>query len=462
MKTITLTIGELFSKLEKKYNVKFEDDQFVSIDDEIKIQDENGVWTPINGFIKKRDDLYRIEFDNGISKKLAGEHLISVEPFFEPKDCTTRFVKDFEVGDDLPYLNTKCTSIKKIAENVPVYGFSIDSEKHLYADPDGLIHHNTYTVTETLKKYISNSGKKYHYECGELGDAITTVAPWFYKYSQNYVIVLDDNDKMLRKGSPVANFMKGVLDPEALHKPVFVSPNKRTLNAMNATLDNLGEGYKIEFDQEALNENKLIVKRDGRVVINESINPVEAYTFKGMLRENEEEVEKTGGMPREFIFNSSVIFVSNLELYEIDSAVVDRVESLEVKLTLEQFMDRLKSAFGGLCKERDYSNLPKWFRDWGKQCVYTALGIIIEAYEKGIPVFGNKVVVNRKLTFRMFEEFVAFWCRNAIALAEEEKLYLSSKPEYKDNLNIASQKLMKVFAVKKALPWLAQKTEKKF
>ena len=54
MKTITLTIGELFSKLEKKYNVKFEDDQFVSIDDEIKIQDENGVWTPINGFIKKR------------------------------------------------------------------------------------------------------------------------------------------------------------------------------------------------------------------------------------------------------------------------------------------------------------------------------------------------------------------------------------------------------------------------
>ena len=62
----------------------------------------------------------------------------------------------------------------------------------------------------------------------------------------------------------------------------------------------------------------------------------------------------------------------------------------------------------------------------------------------------------------MFEEFVAFWCRNAIALAEEEQLYLSSKPEYKDNLNIASQKLMKIFAVKKALPWLAQKTERKF
>ena len=154
MKTITLSIGELFGKLEEKYNVKFEDDQFVKIDDEIKIQDENGVWTPINGFIRKRDDLYRIKFDNGISKKLAGEHLISVEPFFEPNDCTTRFVKDFEIGDDLPYLNTKCTSIKKIAENVPVYGFSIDSEKHLYADTDGVIHHNTYTVTETLKKYI--------------------------------------------------------------------------------------------------------------------------------------------------------------------------------------------------------------------------------------------------------------------------------------------------------------------
>lgn len=462
MKTITLTIGELFSKLEKKYNIKFENDKFVSINDEIKIEDENGVWVPINGFIKKEDALYRIKFDNGMSKKLAGEHLISVEPFFNPEECTTRMVKDFEVGDDLPYLDTKCTSIEKIADKAPVYGFSLDTEKHLYSDNDGMIHHNTYTVTETVNKYISNSGKKYHYECGELGDAITTVAPWFYKYSQNYVIVLDDNDKMLRKGSGVANFMKGVLDPEALHKPVSVSPNRRTLNAMNNTLENLSESYKIEFDKDALNENKLVVKRDGQIVINENIDPVEAYTFKGMLRETEEEVEKTGGMPREFIFNSSVIFVSNLELYEIDSAVVDRVESLEVKLTLEQFMDRLKSAFGGLCKAREYSNLPKWFRDWGKQCVYTALGIIIEAYEKGISVFGNKVVVNRKLTFRMFEEFVAFWCRNAIALAEEEKLYLSSKPEYKDNLNIASQRLMKVFAIKKALPWLAQKTEKKF
>ncbi len=460
MKTITLTIGELFDKLEKKYNIKFENDKFISIDDEIKIKDENGVWVPINGFIKKEDALYRIKFDNGMSKKLAGDHLISVEPFFSPDDCTTRFVKDFEIGDDLPYLNTKCISNTKIVDKVPVYGFSIDTKKHLYLDYDGMIHHNTYTVTETVNKYISHSGKKYHYECGELGDAITTVAPWFYRYSQNYVIVLDDNDKMLRKGSGIANFMKGVLDPEALHKPISVSPNKRTLNAMNNTLENLPESYKIEFDKESLNENKLIVKRDDKIVINEKIDPIEAYTLKGMLRETEEEAEKSGGMPREFIFNSSVIFVSNLELYEIDSAVVDRVESLEVKLTLEQFMDRLKSAFGGLCKERDYSNMPKWFRDWGKQCVYTALGIIIEAYEKDIPVFGNKVVVNRKLTFRMFEEFVSFWCRNAIALAESENLYLSSKPEYKDNLNIASQKLMKIFAIKKALPWLSQKTEK--
>lgn len=461
MKTITISIGELFSKLEDKYKIKFENDKFVTLKDDFKIKDECGKWVTINGFIKKEDAIHEIKFNNGITKKVAADHLISVEPFFEPESCTTRLAKDFEPGDDIPYLGTKCISNKKICDKAPVYGFSVDTEKHLYKDPDGMINHNTYTVTQTVDKYISHSGKKYHYECGALGDAITTIAPWFYRYSQNYVIVLDDNDKMLRKGSDVANFMKGVLDPEALHKPVSVSPNKRSMSAMNATLENLPENnYKIEFDKEALDENKLIVKRDGTVVLNESIDPVEAYTFKGMLRETEEEAEKTGGMPREFIFNSSVIFVSNLELYQIDSAVVDRVEAIEVKLTLEQFMDRLKSAFGGLCKEREYSNMPKWFRDWGKQCVYTALGIIIEAYEKGIPVFGNKVVVNRKLTFRMFEEFVAFWCRNAVALAESENLYLSSKPEYKDNLNIASQRLMKIFAVKKALPWLAQKTER--
>lgn len=461
MKTITLSIGELFDKLEQKYNISFENDKFISLDEDFLIEDELGNWVPINGFIKKVDDIYQVDFDNGMSKKLAGEHLLSVEPFFEPDACTTRLVKDFEVGDDLPYLQTKCISNKLISEKSSVYGFSIDTEKHLYSDDDGMIHHNTYTVTETVKKYIGHSNKKYHYECGALGDAITTIAPWFYRYSQNYLIVLDDNDKMLRKGSDVANFMKGVLDPEALHKPVSVSPNKRSMSAMNATLENLPETHcKIEFDKDALSENKLIIKNNGKTVINESINPVDAYALKGMLRETKEEAETKGGMPREFIFDSSVIFVSNLELYEIDSAVVDRVESLEVKLTLEQFMDRLKSAFGGLCKEREYSNMPKWFRDWGKQCVYTALGIIIEAYEKGVPVFGNKVVVNRKLTFRMFEEFVTFWCRNAIALAESESLYLSNKPEHAENLNIASQKLMKIFTIKKALPWLLQKTER--
>ncbi|MCF0124396.1 MAG: hypothetical protein HUJ68_01330 [Clostridia bacterium] len=458
MKTITLTIGELFDKLEKKYNVKFENNKFVNIDVDIKIEDESGNWVPINGFITKEDTIHEIKFDNGMTKKLGSEHLLSVEPFLDKDECTTRFVKDFEIGDDLPYLDTKCIS------NIPlnketVYGFSVDSEKHLYSDNDGMIHHNTYTVTQTVDKYISHSGKKYHYECGALGDAITTVAPWFYKFSQGYIIVLDDNDKMIRKGSDIANLMKAVLDPEALDKPISVSPNKRSMKAMNDTLENLGES-KIEFDTDALNESKLVIKNNGKVVLNEKINPVDAYTLNGMLRESEEEVEKKGGMPRSFVFNSSVIFVSNLELFEIDSAVVDRMESLEVKLTLEQFMSRLKNAIGGLCKEREYSKMPQWFRDWGKQCCYTALGIIIEAYEKGVTVYGMPVKINRKLTFRMFEEFVSFWCRNAIALAEEEKLYLSSKPEYKENLNIASQKLMKIFAVKKALPWLSKKTER--
>lgn len=461
MKEITISIGELFEKLKNKYNINFEEDKFTSISEEIKIEDELGNWVPINGFIEKTDDIYQIDFDNGMSKKLAGEHLLSVEPFFEPDSCTTRLVKDFEIGDDLPYLQTKCTSLKKISEKEKVYGLSLATEKHLYSDAEGMIHHNTYTVTETVKEFIGQSGKKYHYECGALGDAITTIAPWFYRYSQNYVIVLDDNDKMLRRGSDVANFMKGVLDPEALDKPVSVSPNKRSMSAMNATLENLPESnYKIEFDKDSLSENKLIIKNNGKVVINENINPVEAYTLSGILRETKEEAEEKGGMPREFIFNSSVIFVSNLELYEIDNAVSDRVEAIEVKLTLEQFMGRLKTAFGGLCKQRSYSNMPKWFKDWGKQCVYTAIGIIIEAYEKGVPVFGNEVIVNRKLTFRMFEEFVAFWCRNAIALAEAESLYLSNKPEHAENLNIASQKLMKVFTIKKALPWLAQKTER--
>ena len=129
MKTITISIGEFFSKLEDKYKIKFENDKFVTLDDNLKIKDENDKWVTINGFIKKEDAIHEIKFNNGITKKVAAGHLISVEPFFEPESCTTRLAKDFEPGDDIPYLGTKCIS------NYALYSYDNGS----YSVNDGVI-----------------------------------------------------------------------------------------------------------------------------------------------------------------------------------------------------------------------------------------------------------------------------------------------------------------------------------
>ena len=60
-------------------------------------------------------------------------------------------------------------------------------------------------------------------------------------------------------------------------------------------------------------------------------------------------------MEPSFIFNSSVIFISNLKLKDISPAVADRCECCEISLSLPQFMERLETVIGGLCKGEDYS-----------------------------------------------------------------------------------------------------------
>jgi len=369
-------------------------------------------------------------------------------------------------------------------------------KKHglIYGDP-GV--GKTFEVTETCNRYMSQSPTKaqYVYEAGDIGTSMSTLVPFFYKHSQNKLIVLDDNDKMIMKGlsQDIMNIMKGLLDPmAATKKPVSVRANmldvfaKRLADLEEGDDDDIPglvrEGVMFEIDAEALKENYFRLKINDELVVDKLIPLQEAQElqnqliplreekkyvnpyakdirhireatnkerledifnqdnligsdededeFTGMSKQDRAEIEQMRAVkateqgqdgksfPRRFMFNSSVIFVSNLELDDINTAVLDRVEAVEVKLSLDQFLERLGKIYGNLAKIGLGSQVDPKIRKWSRECVFTVIGIVIEAWKANVPVFGSPIEINRKLTFRMFDEFVSAWERYAMDRCE--------------------------------------------
>lgn len=396
-------------------------------------------------------------------------------------------------------------------------------KKHLVVAGDPGVG-KTHTVTETCKKFIKQSPTKanYIYEAGDIGSSMSALVPFFYKHSQNCVIVLDDNDKMVMNGlsQDIMNIMKALLDPKAAdEKPVTVRANMLDIFAARlGDLDDdnepiagapIKENHLFELDEDALREGRVILSIDGEPVIDKLISLRETHELQNQLKPlrekqeryinpfakdlrslreasnkemlddmfnedddgDEEEMlerdairtqggpkddeEKKSSFPRRWYFNSSVIFISNLEMVELNTAVLDRVEAVEVKLTLDQFLEHLSNIYGGLGKIGIGTRIDPVIREWSKKCVYTLIGIAIEAWKANKPVFGKPIEINRKLTFRMFDEFVSAWERYAMDHAEEKGETLNVKnTKMLDELSIS---LIPEMMRRKVIPFLATK-----
>ncbi len=322
----------------------------------------------------------------------------------------------------------------------------------------------TYTVRKVIEQYIEQSGKKLFYSAGAMSPSMTSVVPFFFFHKDNEIIILDDNDKVIMKACDqnTQNFMKAVLDPSALKKPVSVPTTM--MSKFQAQLDMISglnestvkapkEGTRVDIDMEALKEGFFKYSINGVVADQFKLDEKTKLELTNMIRpasrlkeafdDEDDDVfadtdddanEYADGdgqseytMEPSFIFNSSVVFISNLKLTDISPAVADRCECCEISLTLPQFVQRLETVMGGLCKGEDYSSRPQWMRDWGKQSAYTAFLGIIEAFNAGATLFGRKVTIRRKFTFRLFEEMANEWCRGASSYAMRHELNIEDK-----------------------------------
>jgi len=345
----------------------------------------------------------------------------------------------------------------------------------------------TYECTRALEGNLNHDRYEMKYYKGNVGKSMTACAAFFYKYSQNYVIMLDDNDAMLMKSGvsqQVKLFFKALLDPDAVGQPIAVPTT--VLKAAGAAMEALDaeakpmkkkEGVRIDIDRARLREGRLTVFADGREAIDTFIPLDEANDLLHMtydpkerrltekrngnkylrkpwqiLRERDEDEDddefisdedlenaaasiKRGRrsrdddddydpnaeeldpnqMPSSFIFNSSVIFISNLEKADIDEAIWDRFTTARIALNPMEFMDRLGKIYPKLGNVNPLiSSVPQEYVDWAKKSTLGVMEGIVEAWQSQTPLLGVTVKIPRRtLTYRLFSDFVEFFLRTA-------------------------------------------------
>jgi hypothetical protein len=485
MQEITLPISKLFSYLSDKYGLSFPYDVLVDAPFEISIRDEFNNLVPVSKLIKKRAKTHKLSFDDGTFLIAADDHALSVEPEHE----LSRLVKDWKPGYDFSYVSKVLVSNEELSED-DVYSVQVESPTHLFKTADGLVHHNTYSVTEAVRQSITKKGKL-KYESGDMGAAPSAMLAFFFHYRNGKIIVLDDNDSMLKTTDQrAANILKAVLDPSAMTKPVSVPTTM--MNSINNQIEALEESDALEesgpvicVDMPRLREGILSVSVGGRECAYEHISLREAQELEEVLtlregwadddlltgEDEEEEAPRTereemdamsdegsgGGasdpVTRKFVFNSSVIFVSNLRKDQINSAVLDRVRAIEVNLELPEFMDRLGKIAAHLCKNSEFNSTPQEYVDWAKKCCFTTLKGVVACWEDGAPLFNTPIVINRKLTFRAFEEFVDTWMELAYDYEERQGGGSLSDKAFRDKI---SKHLVGDVIRRSILPWLRE------
>jgi hypothetical protein len=174
------------------------------------------------------------------------------------------------------------------------------------------------------------------------------------------------------------------------------------------------------------------------------------------MRSSVDAGDDEGGIPRQFTFNSSVIFISNLSKDRLNSAILDRVRSIGISLNLPEFTDRLTKVMHGLCTNTEFNSTPQELLEWAKKCCYTGLKGVIACWEDGAPLFNGPIIINRKLTFRAFEEFVDTFMEEAYDYEERHGGGQLTQKAYRDKI---SKDCLKNTVRKSMLPWLREKNK---
>lgn len=240
-------------------------------------------------------------------------------------------------------------------------------------------------------------------ESGSIGSSFTPLLLFFYKNRHNKLILLDDCDGfVVSTNKDIQNFLKALVGPQL---PISVSPtildnannslkkefsDRKKESIIEVNTDRLAEGicnvtandenfdFNVSFEEavelgKAFGYNKLnetnkprkLINRFGEYgniqairevqTLNQRADDLEKAISKGFERSDmQEDILMSDGEAVEYAiqnkweFDSSIIFVTNLALSEVDQAVLSRCEKSELRLTMLEYLCRAEQILGDM------------------------------------------------------------------------------------------------------------------
>ena len=192
------------------------------------------------------------------------------------------------------------------------YGFTLDNN-HLYCLKDYTITHNSYDTAQALKEMRA--------DYKSITGSVTTAGLYdlLYRY-HDQLILIDDADSVLKSENSV-NMLKGALDSSE----VRVVSNEVATN----------------FQTDGMTMNDIIANTSGD--ISKADNP---NLFKA---------KNKGRMPKNFYFTGKIIFISNLDGKDFNSALITRASAhIDVQMTHNEILDRMKLVMKSIHPNVDY------------------------------------------------------------------------------------------------------------
>lgn len=315
-------------------------------------------------------------------------------------------------------------------------------------------------------------------DSGSIGSSPTPLLMYFYKNRHNKIVILDDcDDFILSTRQDVRNFLKNITDPT--RKPVSVSSTILT-NANNilskeqaalnegslfeVNTDRLAEGIctvaingnEIEFPvsfEEAVtlgktfgynrlaetNKPRKLMNRFGEYGSIQAIRETQELNNKAAALENEiskmvyendtpakEEIGDNYSLEdvneyvimNKWIFDSSIIFVSNLSLSQLDEAVASRCDPYEIRLTMPEFLCRAEQILPKMKIGIDSSNALKVL-EWCKFESFAIFKILMLGSQK----YSNWTVnIKSRLDFRLLNKITNRFLRRVNTYCETNNI----------------------------------------
>lgn len=210
-----------FEQLAAIIKVKFEVPEMVynklydTCDLHWRVTDHLGALIPVIGLIRKTAVLVVIEFSTGDVVSCAEGHLFATS---DRRDVVT--ARELKVGDVLYKVDgSEVTVASKVesGEHSDFYDIQVRSDKMLYSDAAGFVHHNTHTVEETLGELGLEDGNGY-FKNTSSGSAAGLYKTLFM--NRTGIVVLDDCDTIVSTQEG-RNLLKAALDTKKKRKLVW-------------------------------------------------------------------------------------------------------------------------------------------------------------------------------------------------------------------------------------------------